>query len=1030
MKKFRKLKKIGLYAGALLVPFAISILIQYKPPLSDETSTPVAPKPMSDKQKVLASLLDLQQFNVDAEINVIKPQSDVRGGETRNDLHLDVHAKGDVSDLENLKLQGDVYAEVGTTGLKAGIGYFGDELFFDYGESYFRLETTTLLDFVSMLPAKFNLGLEIPSEISNIDISQFTDVLDNMGEKELQDDGSYYFALDLGNDIVLKIVTDSELRFNGIVTDTISYNDTLFNLNVKLERVDTLEFDDPRSSTESYSKYQDFRPALKLFDGVYNLTQLKKNTINVDLDIDAKNDSNEYRNFIAANLDLTYDLESENHLYALDGNIIVDKKVVDKELDTVSYVPTAKDFSLALYNKQIYTHIGNVALSISQNSITTLIDYVMNQISDETIQSLIDKVTELMSNVDMSEILDKVNNLLGEITLTADELAVALNTSIFSKEETAESAGFDLSNTVISIKFDENTGDLKRISAKDLLINDYKANIVLAFNGYHEFNLDAVEYQSIDHLVEPMIGIYELNKNRSQFRCEFDATVSKENENDITIDGGLQFELDPDRDLEGHENIGYGYGDVNITDRKNVKHKIYADMKSVDELLMSYSTVTNNASKDAETSPMYVKMKVQTMKDIVDLGSEIVQEQDDHFKELTGKLLDTIGSMPLLDIMNDKDYTQALAYTLVNSFEVGEDYLELGISLDILAIESVNAKIRVQFKEEAARNDDELDHLVIDSLHVSDFEFDGLSFEFNASLKEFDDSLAVNRLSKGNKYIDFSDLKVLLRLGINTSKNNYYHFTATAAVKLSLFSITINLPIDIKVWTKDGDVHVSVDFTSIPTDTLASVAIGPADGYYNLSSRRGNLYFHDGFFYVKRFDTCKTAIIFGKTAHLEYSAKYNTEDFLDNILQILLGDIIGLRKTFMNQINDAISEHDDPNYQMKYEKILKDFAYNKEGHYFYFDVDLAEIANNTDLKSFNATIFTDSSDMNLTGVAVDLKVELVDALLFSISISVSANIQLADSALVADDSNRLTALDTAEAYMSSRSSGWTELKRI
>ena len=434
--------------------------------------------------------------------------------------------------------------------------------------------------------------------------------------------------------------------------------------------------------------------------------------------------------------------------------------------------------------------------------------------------------------------------------------------------------------------------------------------------------------------------------------------------------------------------------------------------------------------KDAETSPMYVKMKVQTMKDIVDLVSEVVQEQDAHFQELTGKLFDSLGYMPIEDIINNKDYTQLLAYNIVNSFTVGENYIEIDISLELLALEETHAKIKIDFKEEEARNEDELDHLVLDTLHVSEFSYNGLNLEFNASLKEFNPDLASTRLSKGHKYIDFSDLKVLLRLGINTSKNNYYHFTAQAAVKLSLFSITINLPIDIKVWTKDGDVHVSVDFTSVPTDTLASVAIGPASGYYSLSSRSGSIYYHDGNFFVKRFDACKTAIIFGKKVNLEYSAKYNTQDFMDNILQILLGDVIGLRETFMNQINDAISEHDDPDYQMKYEKILKDFIYNETGHYFYFDVDLAEIANNDDLKEFNAVIHTDDTNVNLTGVGVNLEVELVNASLFSISISVSADIQLADCSLVADDSNRLWTQEAVEQSMENEVSGYTNLKRI
>lgn len=1050
--KHKKLSKVGLFSSLLVVPFAISFFMQYKAPLSDEIKQAenVQP-PMTDKQKVLSSLLEIKQFNVDAHIEMKKVESNTSS--LMKTLDIDVKAKGDVSNLEDVKLQGAVDAKVNNTTLKANIGYFENDLFLDYGESYFKLSTTSLFDFIGMLPSKFNLGISLPTEITDIDITAFTDILDKMDTKEVDPEGGYYFEVPLddplGGDsqITLKIVTDEDLKFSGIKTDLIAYNDMLFLLDVDLERTSELVFSSPFDNASTLAKYQNFAPALTLFDGVYSLTQQKKNTVNIDLNVDINDEKDpllpaNYRKFVEADLDLTYDIESEEHLFALDGELKVDKKVVDKENDVTTYVNKSTPFSLALFEKTIYTHIGDIALSVNNESLTTMIDYAMYCINDQQMEDLINNLTSSFTNVDLDDTLDKVNQLLGEITISSDELAIMLNTSIFSRSADVDNnvSALDLSNTVLKIKFDENSGELLEISITDFVLNNYKANLVVSFtNHYEPFSLDAVDYQQIDHLLEPMIGIYELNKDRSQFRLEFDATVSKddtvENEvvtsyEDITVDGGLQFELDPERHLENHENIGYGYGDVTITDRKNVKHNIYADMKSVDELLMSYSTTTNNAQKDAETSPMYVKMKVQTMKDIVDLVSEVVQEQDAHFQELTGKLFDSLGYMPIEDIINNKDYTQLLAYNIVNSFTVGENYIEIDISLELLALEETHAKIKIDFKEEEARNEDEVDHLVLDTLHVSEFSYNGLNLEFNASLKEFNPDLASTRLSKGHKYIDFSDLKVLLRLGINTSKNNYYHFTAQAAVKLSLFSITINLPIDIKVWTKDGDVHVSVDFTSVPTDTLASVAIGPASGYYSLSSRSGSIYYHDGNFFVKRFDTCKTAIIFGKKVNLEYSAKYNTQDFMDNILQILLGDVIGLRETFMNQINDAISEHNDPDYQMKYEKILKDFIYNETGHYFYFDVDLAEIANNDDLKEFNAVIHTDDTNVNLTGVGVNLEVELVNASLFSISISVSADIQLADCSLVADDSNRLWTQEAVEQSMANEVSGYTNLKRI
>ena len=53
--KHKKLTKLGIFSGLLLVPFAVTFLTQYKPPLSDDYSSPVQTGPLTDKQKLMPS---------------------------------------------------------------------------------------------------------------------------------------------------------------------------------------------------------------------------------------------------------------------------------------------------------------------------------------------------------------------------------------------------------------------------------------------------------------------------------------------------------------------------------------------------------------------------------------------------------------------------------------------------------------------------------------------------------------------------------------------------------------------------------------------------------------------------------------------------------------------------------------------------------------------------------------------------------------------------------------------------------------
>ena len=1010
---WKLIRTIGIFTGLVAVSFSAAFFSQYKSTKrvdkKGDLTTNTTPVPeLSDKQKVLNSLLEIKAFDLDGNLEMIAKDN--------KSLGVTIKGQGDLSDFEDIRISGNMDVAINESHLKANFGYFDNEIFFDYNESYFRLETSNLLDFITMLP-NYGANIELPTEIEELDLSMVESYVDGMSEKELTDDGrNYFFTLDLSEKVSLQIITDLDLNFTGVRTGTIDYKGMLFKFNVSLNRLNSVELLSPRQTGE-YTKYQNFAPAFKLFDGIYNLTKKKQNTINADIDV-KKIVDDEKEPFINTNVDIIYDLESEKHTYGLNGALNVAKK--DSEGNFVNH---ETPYSFALYDENIYAHFGDVAFKVQTDSLTELLQFIINKIGDEKILEVLNGLTNTISSSQVTDIAEKAGNLLGSVTLTGDELDIDLNTSTFSTTTIDEETGLEtpkltLSDMTVVIKFNSNTGALESISIKDLTINKYAANIVLSFGEYRPFQLDAVNYQSIDHLFGLAMA-YDTYASMTKFRIEFDATVSKDNEvvdgktvsyNDINIDGGLQFELDPLREEEGHINVGYGYGDLSITDRQETKHNIKVNMRNVEEVYMAYSTVTGT-SRDAEVDPMYLKMKVQTLKDLVDVVSDLVKNPDEHFDELFGSMLNETAEMPIKDIIAG-DYLQLLTTNLINRFEVGQDYVEFDIALDIVGMQDTFFTCRIEFTTRAEGVDG------LKAIKISNLSFEGLNIEFNAYLKDFDDNLESTRLSKAHEFIDISDLKVLLQLGINTSKNNYYHFTANANVLMTFFSINFDLPIDIKVWTDHGDVKVSIDMTSIPIVSGINV---PISRMLTTSDRSAHIYYHDGHFLVNRSEYYTSGILWGKKTHkVEHTAKYTVDQFLDNVLDILCGDVLCLEDLIMNQINKAIDKNNDPDRKMKYENILEDFVYSPSGNYFYFDINLAEIANNEQLSSFTVKVLTDDSDTNLTGAYVKLTVDLIG----SISIVLTLDLELADCALVADASNNLTALDAYEQRLSSFADGY------
>ena len=1004
MKKF--LRNLGIFTGLFAISFSAALLTQYykgkgtkvdKKALTNVTETEIGP--ISDKQRVLNSLLEIKAFDVNGGLTMIARDNKTIG--------LDFYGKGDISNLEDIKLQGNIDVDLNKTNLKANFAYFDNEIFFDYNESYFKLETSKVMEFMEMLPT-YGVNVSLPTEIEELDLGMVESYIDNMSEKQTTPDGkNYYFTLPLSEQISIQVITDLDLNFTGIKTDTIDYNGMLFKMNVKLNRLESVDLVSPKN-TPNYSKYQDFAPAFKLFDGIFALTKKKQNTINVDLDIN-KVVEGEEEPFIGTNVDLIYDLESAKHTFGLNGSLSVSKKN-----SAGQFVDHQTPYSFAIYDEELYAHYGDVAIRVKTDSLTALLQFIGDKIGDEKINDMLSSLTSTISSSQIVDIAEKAGSLLGTITLTSDELDINLNTSNFSTTVIDELTGQEtpkttLSDTVVAIKFNSSTGALESISIKDFAINSYVANVCLSFGEYRPFQLDAVNYQSIDHLFG-LANAYDTYAEMTKFRIEFDATVSKDSEivdgqtvnyKDINIDGGLQFELDPLREEEGHINVGYGYGNLSITDRKDVKHNLKVDMKNVEKVYLSYSTVTGT-SRDSSVDPMNVKFKIQTLKDLVEVVSDLVKNPDDHFNELVGTMLNQTTDMPIREII-DGDYLQLLATNLIDRFEVGADYVEFDVAMDIIGMEGASFTCRIEFTTRAEGVDG------LKAIKIRNLSYEGLHIDFDAYLKDFDNSLEATRLSEADTYMDLSDLKVLLQLGINTSKNNYYHFTAMANVGISLFGINFDLPLDVKVWTDHGDVKVSIDLTDIP------IVVGVNKGLFdNNSDRTAHLYYHDKTFFVNRTEYYTKGILWGKKTHkVEHIAKYDVDGFLDNVLDILCGDVLCLNDTIMKTINDSIEKNNDPNYKMKYENILNDFAYSKSGHFFYFDINLAEIANNDQMKSFTVNVLTDNTDTNLTGINAALSI----GLLGSLSINLTLNLTLSDCSLVADASNNLVALDAFEARM-------------
>ena len=938
--------------------FGIAFGAQYKAPkktnkgvVSNDNNTTTTHFDDTPQQRLLDSLGSIQTFNVNAGV-LAKLQS----GEY---IGLDFEGQGDASDVSDIKLEGDIDVNLSGNDIKASIGYFDSTVFFDFNDNYFKLKTDNIFDFIDMLPSH-GLNFEMPVELSNLDVYALQDYILSLKEPNREGEG-YYFTfnasepLGLDNDLLLYIKTDKDYNFTGLRTDTISYGDMLFKLDVDLDRVDNINLVSPMENVEVAHKYQDFAPALNIVNGILNLTSKRQNTVGLDLELSKytkdENDVETKNDLIATSLNLSYDIDEK--AYSIFGDVTVDNQV--------------NSFGAHLFEETLYAHYHDLKVCIDTESVSNLVQFTMNKIGNEKIMELLDKLMGTMDMTAMLEMLGKLPNTIQEITLTSEEFGVNIKPS---------EAGIDsVSPFTVTLKF--NNDELESLELKNIRINDYEGSATVTFKNYVRYNIEKDEYVALEHAIPLALAISELVDD-TQFRIEFsgDITSSKEGVNDITVNGGLQFDIED----------GFGYGKAEIVDRKNYSHRLVADMKDKNEILFTYN------------EEMKGKVKSQTFIDIYDVVKEIMDEPSEHFNELLGSLMDQTSVMPIMEIVHG-DYQKIANLHIISNLQVKDGEISCTVSLALVGLEQTSLDIKLTYDEHT-----------IHSLEISNLNYNDLNINFRIDLKEFDPSKESERLNPNNdEFLDFSDIKVLLELGINSSKYNYWKFDSKVDLGFTLLTGKVynikEVPFTVEIRNDHGHVDVAVEFINFPIIKVLGIAINPNKNYYSAENRNVYFVYSEGNFYIKRTESVKDKLIFGTRRDYTLLEKCDTGYFMDNILTILLEDVLSLGDLITSSVERSENNKDE-NYQIPYEKILKNFKYDKDNQFFFISADVGKLANSSELKDVDLWIYDDLSTNELTGLKANLDVKV------GITIKIALDLTLADHQKEATDENKIALVDS------------------
>ena len=874
---------------------------------------------ISHQRLLLDNFLKMGSFNINGGIEFTL--------EDNTAINLGVDFTGDISDINNIKLKGNADLYLNGIELSTDIQYYKDAnsenpndqgtIYFGYKQNKFYLETEHILDFIDMLPTEYGIELNMPSELQNLDLNSVSEKIESMEEKQ-STNGDIYFVLNLSKDVDLYVKSDKDYNIKGIRTDDIEYKGSIIHLDINIAKAENVTFEVPNKA-----QYQNFKPIFNIFKSFYNLFTKKQNAINVTANIAKLNDEQVYKDLVNASIDLGYDVTNKS--FQIDADIQENSR--------------HHKVGMLFEDRTAYLDIRKTKVSIKFESVGDVIGYIIDQLDFDLTEKLMSSASEVLSSEQFANLRSGLSNLVGEINISETSFSVALDT---------DAIGLGMGVITPTINFEN--GELKSIVVHNLKIKGLKIDLDLTLGNYNHKSIEKDKYVAFEPALTIIEAVMPLIK-QTQFRIEFDATVesTESNVNDITIDGGLQFDVSDN---------GFGYGKAVIIDRDSYRHEIKADMKNKDEFLFSYNDALNG------------KFSSRTLKELYGLVSDIINNPDDHFIELFGELIEALKNTPIGKAL-DGDYGALLETDLINSLSITDTALKINLSLGIIGMDDKSCDVEINY-----HRDNVNDKAYLDGLKLSNLEIGGNVISFNAYLKEFNPAKESERLDAYEQYLDFSDIKVLLQLGINTSKFDYFHFSATVKFSLTLIvDIEKELDVDLQIRNNKGKVQVAAEFTNVPIIDLKLISFNSNEGYIETKARSSSLYFDKDVIYTKRVDDVRKAFS-TKVYRITSGATYTTDYFVDNIFEIILRDIIGVRSNWIEKIVGDSTTESESN-QIEYEKILKDFKYYSDAGKFSFKLDLYALTHVSALQTLNLDVYEDKQTEQLTGIDVDLTIHVL-----------------------------------------------------
>ena len=716
--------------------------------------------------------------------------------------------------------------------------------------------------------------------------------------------------------------------------------------------------------------------------------------------------------------------ESEENTEKTTAQIVEDvlgKLYLGVDVDVFGPEIQNKERSKASLGLHYADNVGYVTLNEGEsNGVDTTV--MRAKVETETINDIIAKIPAMKDAVVGEENQEKSNELFDFIT--SSELVTAIKDGrydgILDVLKTLENdtntitLGLDLStlgfgdNAEVSVVLDS------RLDAEARVLNVNVNNVELG-SAKLDLALKTKPYSATK--IESVVASSDKYDNLRYLPSVFDqvTTILQEKQAGFKLTGSVKDAQGLGIDINGWGEFDYGtkfgYGQLDINQYKELNKgqpqlytthiiKVDVDNKSQDK------SANNAKFTYGANDGIKGRFTVQTMLDIFDVVKTFISEnkEDERFTKFIDPVLDLLGISYIGNAIEDTDYVRFATNEVIKQIKESVDgsYVKIVINGDIMSLED-DLEIRINYKGTG-------DNRQIDSLSVPGLGYKDKTIALKLQLQDYRN--VGSPVPTTGDFMDFSQIKVLLDFGLNTTKQGYYKLSGNLTVGIGSFK-ALNYDLDFHVVVKGkktyvyGTIPQLQKFIGLTNNFLTMQSASSEFAFEPDSSASGNDI--GGYFHIMRTEQTK-ATIFSKVKTTGYYYKTDSKNFIDsdnhatNLLYYLLTDMLNIYSSEVKLIANKIGESDDSaGKPADIENIFKDggFTYTHENgqtaHKWDIGINLGALLNTSVLGVIN---------VGLTGIEVNGKGYLknLDVAMNIISfLKVSASFSLDNAGSTATD---------------------------